>query len=40
MMKKLTFLTALLVLATFITGCGVKGPLYYPQENTQQTQQK
>ncbi|WP_386692010.1 MULTISPECIES: LPS translocon maturation chaperone LptM [unclassified Lonepinella] len=39
-MKKTIFLTALLVLATFIIGCGVKGPLYYPQENTQQTQQK
>nr|WP_314741727.1 lipoprotein [uncultured Haemophilus sp.] len=34
-MKKL-FLVA--ILASFLTACGVKGPLYFPEQQQQQTQ--
>ncbi len=37
-MKTLIFITAL---SLSLSACGVKGPLYYPEENQpQQTQQK
>lgn len=34
-MKKLLLIT---ILASSLTACGVKGPLYFPEEQQQQTQ--
>ncbi|WP_439240034.1 MULTISPECIES: LPS translocon maturation chaperone LptM [unclassified Lonepinella] len=39
-MKKHISLIIFTALCASLVGCGVKGPLYYPQDNTQQAQQK
>ncbi|MGQ0286638.1 LPS translocon maturation chaperone LptM [Pasteurellaceae bacterium 22721_9_1] len=41
-MKKLISFAILTALCGMVAACGVKGPLYFPQENnqTEQTQQK
>lgn len=38
-MKKLIFILTLGAIAFASTGCGVKGPLYFPEKESTQTQQ-
>jgi len=35
-MKKLISVFLLVTLCTLITGCGVKGPLYFPEQDSAQ----
>lgn len=39
-MKKLILILTLGVITLAATGCGVKGPLYFPEQDNSQAQQK